>query len=99
MGLLFETGTFDFTGEKKYYISLVCQFELRYADGEFDHFEQLQCELACTPDESLSDKNAVLWSFDYDSADAFHEAVEALPAFQAAMQQRPLAMEVYHEAV
>lgn len=99
VGLLFQAGTYDFTGEQKYYIDLVCQFEIRDADGEFDRFEQLHCELTCAPEESLSDKDAVLWSFDYDSADAFYEAVEALPAFQTAMQQRPLAMKVYHESV
>ena len=99
VGLLFETGIYDFTGERKYYINLVCQFEISDGEGEFDHFEQLHCELTCAPEASLSDKDAILWSFDYESADAFLDAVEALPAFQAAMQQRPLAMEVYYESV
>ena len=87
IGLLFQVGTYDFTGKPLFYFDPVCQFEISDPDGEHDHFEQLHCELTCAPDESVQSAEASLWSFDYPTADAFFAAVEALPAFQAAVRR------------
>lgn len=99
VGLLFQVGTFDFTGQPLFYFDPVCQFEVTDPDGGHDHFEQLHCELTCTPDESLSGVEASLWSFDYATADAFFAAVEALPAFQLAARRLDYHLSVSHEAV
>ena len=99
VGLLFQVGTFDFTGTPLFYFDPVCQFEVIDSDGEHDHFEQLHCELTCAPDASLSGVEASLWSFDYPTADAFFAAVEALPAFQATVRRMDYRLAVSHEVV
>ena len=99
IGLLFQVGIHDFTGEPLFYFDPVCQFEVSGTDGEHDHFEQLHCELTCPPTESLNGIEATLWSFGYQTADAFFAAVEALPAFQVAVQQTSYAVSVEHEDV
>jgi hypothetical protein len=99
VGLLFQVGTYSFTGTPLFYFDPVCQFEITDSDGEHDHFEQLHCEMTCLPDEHLSGIEASLWSFDYPSADAFFAAVESLPAFQAAVERASYSVSVSHETV
>ena len=99
IGLLFEVGTYDFTGRPLFYFDSVCQFEIIDSDGEHDHFEQLHCELTCAPDDAVNGIEASLWSFDYPTADAFFTAVEALPAFQTAIRRLDYDIAVSHEAV
>lgn len=99
VGLLFQVGTFDCTGTPRFYFDPVCQFEITDSGGEHDHFQQLHCELTCVPDASLSGVEASLWSFDYPTADAFFAAVEALPAFQAAVRRVDYHLSVRHEVV
>ena len=98
VGLLFQLGTYSFSGTPLFYFDPVCQFEITDSDGEHDHFEQLHCEMTCTADDHLSKINASLWSFDFPTADAFFAAVEALPAFQAAAQAN-YSVAVTHEVV
>lgn len=99
VGLLFQVGTFDFTGRPLFYFDPVCQFEITDPDGEHDHYEQLHCELTCAPDASVVGVEESLWSFDYPTADAFFAAVEALPAFQVAVRRLDYHLSVSHEAV
>jgi hypothetical protein len=99
VGLLFQVGTYDFTGESLFYFDPVCQFEITDPDGAHDHFEQLHCELTCAPDGAVNGIEASLWSFDYQTADGFFAAVEALPAFQAAARRLDYHLSVSHEAV
>ena len=99
VGLLFQTGTFDFTGSELFYFDPVCQFEILDHDGEHDHFEQLHCELTCEPRPELQTASAELWSFDFPTADAFFSAVESLPAFQIAARQSDYTVSVTHEDV
>jgi hypothetical protein len=99
VGLLFQVGTYDFTGIPLFYFDPVCQFGFSDADGEHDHFEQLHCELTCPSIGALNGMEATLWSFDYPTADAFFDAVEALPAFQTAVLQSNYTAAVSHERV
>lgn len=99
VGLLFQVGTYDFTGKPLFYFDPVCQFGFSDADGQHDHFEQLHCQLTCPPTGALNGVEAMLWSFDYPSADAFFDAVEALPAFQTAVLQSNYTAAVFHECV
>jgi len=99
VGLLFQVGTYEFSGTRLFYFDPVCQFEVTDSDGEHDHFEQLHCEMTCRPSDHLSGIEASLWSFDYPSADAFFSAVESLPDFQIAAQQTSYSVSVSHEAV
>ena len=99
IGLLFQVGTYDFTGRPLFYFDPVCQFEITDSDGEHDHFEQLHCELTCVPDDTVNGVEASLWSFDYPTADAFFTAVEAVPPFQVAVRRLDYHLSVDHEAV
>jgi hypothetical protein len=99
MGLLFQVGVFDFSGQPLFYFDPVCQFEMTDDEGEHDHYEQLHCELTCPPTEMLSKTDTNLWSFNYPTADAFFAAVEALPEFQVAIQHVDYVLTVTHEDV
>lgn len=99
VGLLFQVGTYDFTGNSLFYFDPVCQFEITDSDGEHDRFEQLHCELTCVPDDALIGVEASLWSFDYPTAEAFFTAVEALPAFEAAVRRLDYHLSIDHGAV
>ncbi len=99
VGLLFQVGVYTFTGAPLFYFDPLCQFEFTDKDGEHDHFEQLHCELTCPASDSLKSVKTSLWSFDYPAADDFFAAVEALPEFQAAIEQPAYNMAVTHETV
>ena len=99
IGLLFQVGTYDFTGKPLFHFDPVCQFEIADPEGEHDHFEQLHCELTCVPDDTLVGVESSLWSFEYPTADAFFAAVEALPAFQAAVRRVDYHLSVGQESV
>lgn len=99
IGLLFQAGTYDFTGKPLFHFDPVCQIEVVDQDGEHDHFEQLHCGMTCPSDEDLHGATAELWSFDYDSADAFFAAVESLPVFRIAASRTDYALSVTHEDV
>lgn len=55
--LLFETGTFHFTGEKQFYFCLV-----RQCDGEDDEFTQLHLELLYAPTPDTAELMGTRWS-------------------------------------
>lgn len=97
VGLLFQAGTYDFDGQARFHFDPVCQFEGTGPDGDF--LEQLHCRLTCAPDGALAGVQDELWSFDFPSADAFFAAVEALPAFRAAVARDDYAVSVVHERV
>lgn len=78
-GLLFQVGTHDFEGRPMFYFDSVCQFQLLDANGEHEGFEQLHCELSCPPRPELGGVETNLWSFEFEDAEAFFAAVEALP--------------------
>ncbi|WP_146745350.1 hypothetical protein [Dyella jiangningensis] len=99
IGLLFQVGVFHFSGPRQFYFDPVVQFARLDEDGEHDHFEQLHCELTCAPTEALERTKAVLWSFDFSTADAFFAAVESLPEFRTAIQANGYALQVMHEIV
>ena len=99
VGLLFQVGVYNFTGQPLFYFDPVCQFEQTDDEGEHDHYEQLHCELTCPPNELLISTSANLWLFDYSTAEAFFAAVEALPEFQVAVQQSGYTVAVTHEDV
>ena len=99
VGLLFQAGTYGFTGKPLFHFDPVCQFEIVDQDGEHDYFEQLHCEMTCQPDEASHGVSAELWSFGYDSADAFFAAVESLPAFRVAARRTDYTVSVTHEDV
>lgn len=99
VGLLFQVGTFNFSGEPLFYFDPVAQFETKDDEGEHDHYEQTHCELTAPAAETLRNTECTLWSFDFPTVDAFYRAVEALPEFQLAVKYSPYKVNVFHEAV
>lgn len=99
VGLLFQAGSYEFSGATRFHFTPVCQFETTAPDGEHDHFEQLLCELTCPPRDELNGVQIVLWSFDYPSAEAFFAAVEATPEFRIAAAQLDYRVSIRHELV
>lgn len=60
--MLWETGTFDFTGTRLYYFSLVRQFQLE----EEDEFWQLHLVLMYEEEPKISTPNECLWESEGD---------------------------------
>jgi hypothetical protein len=98
-GLLFQVGTYQFEGRPLFYFEPVCQFESVKRDGEHDGFEQLHCELTCSPTSALEGVATDLWSFAFPDVDAFYAAVESLPEFEVAVSQGNYRLRVSHERV
>ncbi|WP_369148990.1 hypothetical protein [Streptomyces sp. R44] len=50
-GLLFQYGTYAFTGRPMFTVDLTRQFDITDDDGEHDHYVQVHCELRyeCEP--------------------------------------------------
>ena len=57
-GILFETGTFDFTGEPLFYFSLVRQFP-----NEDEEYYQIHLDILYTPTELTENYNQSEWCF------------------------------------
>jgi len=99
VALLFQVGVYDFTGKPLFYFDPACQFEIVDENGEYDHFEQLHCELTCDPTDELERINTNLWSFDFKSANDFFTAVEQLSEFKIINKLKNCNISVYHEDV
>ena len=56
--LLFETGTFDFTGQKRFYFSLVRQFQYRNED----EYVQLHLDIRYAPSPATKRLSCTEWS-------------------------------------
>ena len=80
-GLLFECGTYSFTGPKLFTFSFTRQMPI---PGE-DEFFQLRMEFAREPSALTDRLKTNLWSFKFGSPQAFFAAVEALPEFRGAV--------------
>ena len=83
--LLFETGTFDFTGKKLFYFSLVRQF--RFQDE--DEFVQLHLDVRYAPSPATKRLSCTEWSslterdfFDLVRSSAAYRAVKEMPVAQ-----------------
>lgn len=99
-GLLFQYGTYAFSGRPMFTLHLTRQFAVIDADSEHDHYVQLHCELRYEPERDLD----ALGSF---HSWFFHDAGADLEEWFAAMEgrlrvlfaRRPAEMDVYEEQV
>jgi hypothetical protein len=85
-GLLFQCGTYGFSGEPAFEFDFTRQFT-QEEKGDEPSMEQLSCTLYYPPSNELGALNTNLWSFSYDSAAAFFAAVEALPEFRSVVER------------
>ncbi|MCX4991216.1 MULTISPECIES: hypothetical protein [unclassified Streptomyces] len=101
-GLLFQYGVHAFDGPEAFSLDLARQFEVLGADGDYDHFVQVHCELVYEPVPALAalgDFNS--WFF-HDSGEDLGRwlgALTARDAWAVIREQRPVKVEVYQEAV
>lgn len=98
-GLLFQCGTFDFTGESLFHFNFTRQFT-HEEDGAYAGMEQLGCTVLYEPAGELAAFDMNLWSFDCGSVAEFFARVEAMPEFQIPTARfAPLRAAIDQEAV
>jgi hypothetical protein len=98
-GLLFECGTYDFTGEPLFQLSFTRQFT-HEEDGEYAGMEQLSCTIYYAPAPELQVLKTTLWSFDCPLLDEFFARVEGLTEFQIPTRRfTPIRAEIDQEEV
>ncbi len=99
-GLLFQFGTYAFSGRPMFTVDLTRQFDVSDDCGEHDHYVQVHCELRYGPEPDLD----ALGSFD---SWFFHDAGADLDEWFAAMEgrlalllgRRPAETDLYEEPV
>lgn len=97
--LLFQCGVYRLTGRERFHFGFVRQFTFE-EDGEYDHMEQLDCTILFEPDAELRQLETNLWSYDFDTVEAFFAAVEALPEFGTPLRGRSaVGMELFQSEV
>jgi len=96
--LLFQCGTYDFTGREQFHWNLTRQFSLE-EEGEYAGMEQLQLTVLYEPASELRPLDTDLWSSDFGSLEDFFSAVEALPGFSAPLAHPPTGSELFYEQV
>lgn len=80
--LLFQAGTYSFTGPELFSLHLTRQFTHEEEDGEYAGMEQLHCIIYYDPTPELRALDRNLWSSDCASRADFFARVEAMPEFQ-----------------
>lgn len=85
---LFETGTFDFTGEEMFYFSMVRQFP-----NEEDEYYQIHVNVLYEPSEKTSQFLTMVWDEDLD--ENFFDYIRTSEAFEAVKDDRYVDVEIY----
>jgi hypothetical protein len=98
-GILYQTGIFGFGKPPTFQIGLVRQFTF-FAAGEYDHMEQLHCNLHFQPDAELRALGAFnTWADYYLSLDDFYRFVESRPEWTLAETRSAMPLELFQEEV
>ena len=99
--LLFQAGTYDFTGPELFSLHLTRQFTHEEDDGEYGGgMEQLHCIIYYEPTSELRALDRNLWSSACASLADFFSRVEEMPEFRIpAERHRPLRAETGQEHV
>ena len=85
---LFETGTFDFTGEEMFYFSMVRQFP-----NEEDEYYQIHVNVLYEPSEKPSQFLTMDWDEDLD--ENFFDYIRTSEAFEAVKDDKYVDVEIY----
>lgn len=98
--LLFQAGTYDFTGPELFSLYLTRQFTHEEEDGEYGGMEQLHCIIYYEPTPELRGLARNLWSSACASVADFFARVEGMPEFRIpAERHTPLRAELDQEDV
>ncbi|MFB9606867.1 hypothetical protein ACFFTQ_28315 [Streptomyces roseofulvus] len=99
-GLLFQYGTYAFTGRPMFTVDLTRQFEVNDAEGVHEHYVQVHCELryACGPAlDALGSYDS--WFFHDADADAEEWFAAVERRLEPLLDRRPSEIDVYEELV
>lgn len=86
--ILFETGTFNFTGEKLFYFSLVKQFP-----GGDDEYYQVHIDILYEPDSKNKKFHSAIWNDDID--ESIFDYIRNSKAFAYAKDNKYAKVEIY----
>ena len=89
--LLFETGTYAFTGEPKFYFSLVRQFP--HEDEENDEYYQLHVDVLFPPTDNNKKYNEQIWSMDIEGS--FFEYIRESEVLNNIKNDKYTSIEIY----
>ncbi len=95
-GVLFQAGTYSFSGVPLFTVGLTRQFERLDPNGGHAYYEQLQCELTFDPE---SGESWSTWFFSGEDWDRFVADVEAHSTFRAACEKTTISSELWQERV
>ncbi|MFE7672462.1 hypothetical protein ACFU5N_09600 [Streptomyces albidoflavus] len=99
-GLLFQYGTYRFSGPPMFTLDLTRQFDISHEGGEHDHYVQIHCELLYAPDQRLRDLGCFTGWFFHDSDNHIDRWAEALNGHLEPLSgHRPTEINVYEERV
>ncbi|MHB1484116.1 MAG: hypothetical protein ACYCYI_05585 [Saccharofermentanales bacterium] len=97
--LLFQCGTYNFTGKDIFYWELIRQFSFE-KNGEYDHMEQLHIEFLFDPAEDLAAFQDTVWTYDFESLKEFYENVEEHDSFNYPWKKyEPRGIKIFQEHV
>jgi hypothetical protein len=95
-GVLFQTGTYAFSGEPSFQLDFTRQFSFE-EDGEYAGMEQLHCTFHF---RDVADLETNVWSSTFGSLADFFAEVEALAEFQLPIAKaRPFKVVITQEEV
>lgn len=99
-GLLFQYGTYAYTGRPMFTLDLARQFGINDDDGEHDHYVQVHCELRYEPDPTLDAAGSFdSWFFHDTDADADQWFAAMETRLELLLERGPSEIELYEEAV
>jgi len=97
--LLFQVGTYSFTGQRLFHLDFTRQFT-HEEDGEYAGMEQLHCTVYYAPAPELDALQGDLWSEQGGPLQEFFARVEAMPEFEIPTQSHsPVRAEIDQENV
>lgn len=99
-GLLFQYGTYTFSGRPMFTVDLTRQFDISDDDGEHDHYVQVHCELRyeCEPAlDALGSFNS--WFFHDTNADLDEWLAAMEGHLELLLARGPSEIDVYEEPV
>ncbi|GAA2462845.1 hypothetical protein [Streptomyces lavendulocolor] len=99
-GLLFQYGTYVFSGRPMFTVDLTRQFGISAADGEYDRYVQVHCELRYEPELALDALGRFdSWFFHDTEADLDQWFATMQGHLEPLLERVPSAMAVYEEPV
>ncbi|MFE7713216.1 hypothetical protein ACFU6I_47600 [Streptomyces sp. NPDC057486] len=99
-GLLFQYGTYAFSGRPMFTVDLTRQFDISDVDGEHDHYVQVHCELRYEPEPALDALGRFnSWFFHDTDADLDQWFVTMERRLELLLERVPFEIDVYEEPV